>query len=60
MWPPRQWPWHYYAWRLETYAGIPMHKVTWRTLVAFLRDPVHRRAFIRYLRWVGQMRRLQR
>jgi hypothetical protein len=45
---------------LETYAGMPMHEVTWRTVWTFFRDPAHRRAFARYLRWVGQMQRLRR
>ena len=57
---PWNWPWRYYAWRLETYAGIPAHEVTWRTFVTFVRQPAHRRALYRYLRWVGHMRRVRR
>lgn len=57
FWQPAKWPWQYYAWRLETYAGIPMHDVTWRTFIAFFRQPEHRRALRRYARWVGHMRR---
>ena len=60
LWQPGKWPWRYYAWRLETYTGIPMHTVTWRTFVAFLRQPQHRRALRRYARWLGHMRRLRR
>jgi hypothetical protein len=57
LWPPGQWPWHYYAWRLETYTGIPASEVTWQTLLRFFRQPQHRRAFWRYVRWLRQMRR---
>ncbi len=60
FWKPWHWPWRYYAWRLETYAGIPMHEVTWRTVVAFFRQRAQRRAFRHYVRWMGQMRRLRR
>ena len=59
LWPPGQWPWHYYAWRLETYTGIPASEVTWHTLLTFFRQPQHRRAFWRYVRWLRQMRRLR-
>jgi hypothetical protein len=45
---------------METYAGIPMHEVTWRTFIAFLRQPEQRRAMRRYARWVGRMRRIRR
>ena len=60
FWRPWRWSPRYYAWRLETYDGIPMREVTWRTLLTFFRDPAHRRSFARYLRWVGSMRRLRR
>lgn len=60
LWPPRKWPWHYYAWRLETYTGIPAAEVTWRTLLACARQPQQRRAFWRYVRWLGQMHRWRR
>jgi len=56
---PWQWPWRYYAWRLETYTGIPASEVRWRTLLTFFRQPQHRRAFRRYIRWLRQMRRLR-
>jgi hypothetical protein len=45
---------------METYSGIPMHEVTWRTFIVFLRQPKQRRAVRRYARWVGQMRRIRR
>ncbi|ETW98614.1 MAG: hypothetical protein ETSY2_42550 [Candidatus Entotheonella gemina] len=60
FWQPWRWSSRYYAWRLETYAGIPMHEVTWRTVMTLFRDPAHRRSFVRYLRWAGQMQRLRR
>ena len=59
LWPPWRWPWHYYAWRLETYTGIAASEVTWHTLLTFFRQPHHRRAFWRYVRWLKQMRRLR-
>ncbi|MBM3224840.1 MAG: hypothetical protein FJZ47_13685 [Candidatus Tectomicrobia bacterium] len=60
LWPPRQWPWQYYAWRVETYTGIPASEVTWQTFLAFLRQPQQRRALWRYIRWLRHMRRLRR
>lgn len=60
LWPPNRWPWRYYAWRLETYTGIPAAEVTWRTLWHFIRQPQHRRALRRYVQWLRLMRRLQR
>ena len=57
---PQKWPWHYYAWRFETYAGLPMQDVTWRTVWRFVQEPQQRRALYRYIRWVGHMRRLRR
>jgi hypothetical protein len=57
---PWKWSWRYYAWRMETYSGIPMHEVTWRTFIAFLRQPKQRRAVRRYARWVGRMHRIRR
>ena len=60
LWPPWRWPWRYYAWRLETYTGIPASEVTWHTFLTFFRQPPHRRAFWRYVRWLRQMRRLRR
>lgn len=57
---PWKWPWHYYAWRMETYSGVPMHDVTWRTFVSFFSQSEHRRAVRRYARWVKQMGRLRR
>jgi len=57
LWPPWRWPWRYYAWRLETYTGIPASEVTWHTLLTFFRQPQHRRAFWRYVRWLRQMQR---
>jgi hypothetical protein len=57
LWPPWRWPWRYYAWRLETYTGIPASEVTWHTFLTFVRQPQHRRAFWRYVRWLKQMRR---
>ena len=59
LWPPWRWPWRYYAWRLETYTGIPASEVTWHTFLTFFRQPQHRRAFWRYVRWLRQMRRLR-
>lgn len=56
---PWRWSWGYYAWRLETYTGIPAAEVTWRTLLTFARQPQHRRAFRRYVRWLKQMQRLR-
>ena len=32
---PWRWPWRYYAWRLETYTGIPASEVTWHTFLTF-------------------------
>ena len=57
---PWKWSGQYYAWRLETYSGISMHEVTWRTLVDYFRQPQHRQALRRYRRWLSQMRRLRR
>ena len=57
---PWKWPWRYYAWRLETYTGVPASDVTWRTLWTFFRQQQHRRAFWRYVRWLKQMQRLRR
>jgi hypothetical protein len=57
LWQPWKWSGGYYAWRLETYTGIPAHEVTWRTFVAFLCRPQQRRAFWRYVRWLGLMQR---
>ena len=57
---PRKWPWRYYAWRFETYTGVSMHEVSWRTVWRFVRVPQQRRALYRYARWVGRMRRLRR
>ncbi len=57
---PWRWPWHYYAWRLETYSGISAADVTWRELLAFFRQRQHRRAFWRYVRWLGHIRRVHR
>jgi hypothetical protein len=59
LWPPWRWPWRYYAWRLETYTGIPAAEVTWHTFRTFFRQPEHRRALWRYVRWLKQMRRLR-
>lgn len=57
---PWRWPWHYYAWRLETYAGIPATAVTWRVMLAFFRQRHYRRAFWQYTRWLSDMQRLRR
>jgi hypothetical protein len=54
---PAQWPWRYYAWRLETYTGIPAAEVNWRVLRTFFRHPHYRRAFWRYVRWLRHMQR---
>lgn len=59
-WRPDQWPWRYYAWRLETYTGIPASEVTPRTLFHFLCQPESRRALWRYARWVRRMDTLRR
>jgi hypothetical protein len=59
-WSPRRWPWAYYAWRLETYTGIPASEVTWRTVLACWRQPHQRQAFWRYVRWLRQMQRWRR
>ncbi|MGE3537082.1 MAG: hypothetical protein AB7N91_06535 [Candidatus Tectimicrobiota bacterium] len=56
LWPPSRWPWQYYAWRLETYTGIPAAQTTWRTWWTLARQPHYRRALWRYARWLGQMR----
>jgi hypothetical protein len=45
---------------LETYTGLPAHEVTWRTFVAFFCRPQQRRAFWRYVRWLGLMQRWRR
>ena len=60
LWQPWKWSRGYYAWRLETYTGIPAHEVTWRTFVAFFCRPQQRRAFWRYVRWLGLMQRWRR
>ena len=44
LWQPWKWSGGYYAWRLETYTGIPAHEVTWRTFVAFFCRPQQRRS----------------
>src|SRR3954451_13565054 len=59
LWPPWRWPWRYYAWRLETYTGIPASEVTWQTFLTFFRQSQYRHAFWRYVRWLRQMRRLR-
>ena len=56
---PWNWCWAYYAWRVETYAGIPAAEVSWRTALDLLRQPRHRRALWRYVRWLGRMRRFR-
>jgi hypothetical protein len=58
FWRPWKWSWRYYAWRLETYTGIPAQEV--RTLMAFLIQPEYRRALWRYARWLGMMQRWRR
>ena len=57
---PWQWArcWGYYAWRLETYTGIPASEITWQTIWALWRQPHHRQAFWRYGRWLRQMQRV--
>jgi hypothetical protein len=60
FWQPWKWSWRYYAWRLETYTGIPAQEVTWRTFLSFLGQPAHRRALRRYVRWLGLMQRVRR
>jgi hypothetical protein len=60
LWQPWKWSWRYYAWRLETYTGIPAHEVTWRNVVSFFLQAEQRRAFWRYVRWLGLMQRLRR
>lgn len=59
LWAPWRWSWRYYAWRLETYTGLPASEVTWQTFLTFFRQPQHRRAFWRYVHWLRQMRRLR-
>ena len=56
---PWRWRWAYYAWRVETYAGIPAAGVSWRLVRDLLRQPRHRRALRRYARWLGRMRRFR-
>jgi hypothetical protein len=56
---PWKWPWHYYAWRVETYTGIPAAEVTWRTVLTFFWQPQYRRACKRYVRWLKQMQQLR-
>jgi hypothetical protein len=60
FWQPWKWSWRYYAWRLETYTGMPAQEVTWRTFVSFFVQSKHRRALRRYVRWLGLMRRVRR
>ena len=52
---PWKWRGAYYAWRVETYAGIPSAEVSWRIVLDLLRQPQHRRALRRYIRWLGRM-----
>lgn len=56
---PWRWSWQYYAWRLETYAGIPASEVGWWAVVMCFRQPRYRYAFWRYVRWLKQMQRLR-
>jgi hypothetical protein len=60
FWQPWHWSGRYYAWRLETYSGVPAHEVTWRTFFSFFWRQEHRRALRRYVRWLGMMERLRR
>jgi hypothetical protein len=60
LWQPWKWSWRYYAWRLETYAGIPAPEVTWRTFLSLFSQPAYRRALWHYVRWLGLMQRLRR
>ena len=55
----RPWKWRrgYYAWRVETYTGIPADKVSWREVRDLLRQPQYRRALLRYAAWLGRMLR---
>lgn len=57
---PSRWPWQYYAWRLETYTGVPAASVDWRLMLRFFRHPAYRQAFWRYVRWLRQMSRRYR
>jgi len=56
---PWKWRWAYYAWRVETYAGVPAAAVSWRLVWDLLLQPRHRRAVWRYARWLGRMRRFR-
>ena len=55
----KPWKWRraYYAWRVETYTGIPAAEVSWRVVWDLLRQPQYRSAMRRYARWLGRMRR---
>ena len=57
----KPWKWRrtYYAWRVETYTGIPAEQVSWRDVLGLLRHPPYRRALRRYASWLGRMRRLR-
>lgn len=59
LWQPWKWSWRYYAWRFETYTGVPAQDVTWRTVLAYMLQAEHRQAFRRYVRWLGHMQRLR-
>ena len=54
----KPWKWRraYYAWRVETYTGIPAARVSWGVVWDLLRQPQHRRALRRYARWLGRVR----
>lgn len=57
----KPWKWRraYYAWRVETYTGIPAEEVSWRAVLDLLRQPEHRGALRRYVAWLSRMRRLR-
>ena len=57
----KPWKWRraYYAWRVETYTGIPAGEVSFRAVLDLLCQPEYRRALRRYIVWLGRMRRLR-
>ena len=57
----KPWKWRraYYAWRVETYTGIPAEQVSLRAVLDLLYQPEYRRALRQYVAWLGRMRRLR-
>lgn len=52
----RPWRSPYLRWRVETYTGIPAEKVALRDLIHLAW--IERRQVVRYLKWLGDLRRL--